>query len=61
MAKLKLQQDRAIRRMKGLIIISDSSSGDDDRHGSGSDDPPPTANAYSCVGDQKGKGTARKW
>lgn len=33
MAKLKRQQDRAIRRMKGLTVISDSSSNDDDRHG----------------------------
>ena len=62
LAKLKRQQDRAIRRLKGLIIVF--SSDDDDDGGSlfdESDDPPPGANGYNCAGDRKGEGPAWKW
>ena len=67
LAKLKRQQDRAVRRLKGLIIVSSSSSSsddDDDDDGSSSDDsddPPPAADGYNCARDRKGKGPARKW
>ena len=63
LAKLKRQQDRAVRRLKGLIILFDTSDEKDD-HGSSSDDsddPPPAADAYSRAGDRKGKGSMRKW
>ena len=59
MAKLKRKQDRIVRRLQGYIVISDSSSDDGS---DGSDvDPPPAADSYSCAGDRKGKGPARKW
>ena len=61
LAKLRRQQDRAVQRLKGLVIVDSSS---DDDHGSSSDesdDPPPAADGYSYAGDQKGKGPARKW
>ena len=58
-AKLKRKQDRVVRRLQGYIVISDSSSSDGS---DGSDvDPPPAADSYSCAGDRKGKGPARKW
>lgn len=63
-AKLKWQQDRAIRRMNGLIVLFDSDSDDGVDHNSTSSDnqdPPPAADAYSYAGDRKGKGPARKW
>ena len=62
-AKLKREQDRAVRRMKVLIVLSDSDSDGGDRCTSSSDDqdPPPDADAYSCAGTRKGKGPARKW
>ena len=37
LAKLKRQQDRAVQRLKGLIVLSDSSS-DGDEHVASSDD-----------------------
>ncbi|KAE8792592.1 hypothetical protein D1007_32895 [Hordeum vulgare] len=46
LAKLKRQQDRAVRRLKGLVIFSTSSSDDDDdEHGVSLDDSdyPPQA------------------
>lgn len=49
--------------MKGLIILSFSNYDHVDS-GTSSDndqDPPPTVNSYSCVGDPKGKGPAKKW
>ena len=53
LAKLMRQQDRAVQRLKGLVIV-DSSSDE-------SNDPPRAADGYNYVGDQKGKGPARKW
>ena len=44
LAKLRRQQDRAVQRLKGLVIVSSSSSDE-------SDDPPPAANGYNCAGD----------
>ncbi|WP_139324271.1 hypothetical protein [Pseudonocardia sp. Ae707_Ps1] len=65
LAKLRRQQDRAVQRLKGLVIIDASSSNDDDDHGSSSDesdDPPPAVDSYSSARDRKGKGlAARKW
>ena len=63
LAKLKRQQDREVRRLKCLIILSDTSDNNDDRGSSSddSDDPPPAADAYNCAGDRKGKGPTRKW
>ena len=58
LAKLRRQQDQAVQRLKGLVIIDFSSSSDD---GSSSDDPPPADCGYSYAGDQKGKGLAQKW
>ncbi|KAE8774599.1 Phosphorylated carbohydrates phosphatase [Hordeum vulgare] len=61
LAKLKWEQDREVLRLKGLVILSDD---DHDDLGSSSDDSfdsPPTTDSYSCAGDQKGKGSARKW
>ena len=55
-ARLKREQDRAVRRMKGLIVLEDSCTFSSDDQ-----DPPPAADAYSCAGDRKGKGPARKW
>ncbi|EMS47432.1 hypothetical protein TRIUR3_19933 [Triticum urartu] len=53
-AELKRQQDRAVRRRKGPVVIYDSSSDDDrdfstdnDDHDFGSGDPPAAANAYN--------------
>ena len=63
-AKLKRQQDRAVRRMKGLIVLSEDTDDDGNYHGSSSDDsncPAPAADAYSCTGDWRSKGPARKW
>ncbi|KAE8769190.1 hypothetical protein D1007_59217 [Hordeum vulgare] len=57
LAKLKREQDREVRRLKGLVILSDD---DDDDHDSSSDSPL-AVDSYSCVGDRKGKGPARKW
>jgi hypothetical protein len=56
--KLKRQQDRAVRHLKGLIVVS---SDDDDGDGSSSDnsdDPPAAADGYSCADDPKGMGPA---
>ena len=58
MAKLKSKQDRIVRRLPGYIVISDSSF-DDGSDGSDMD-PPPAAHSYKCIGDRKGKGSARK-
>ena len=60
-ARLKREQDRAVRRMKGLIVLSDSD--DDDSYTSFDDDqdPPPAADVYSYAGDPKGKDPMRKW
>ena len=61
LAKLRRQQDRAVQRLKGLVIVDSSG---DDHHGSSSDesdDPSPADDGYSYAGDQKGKGPARKW
>ena len=48
MARLKREQDRAVRRMKGLIVLSDSDSDSDDSCSSSSDDqdPSPAADTY---------------
>ena len=58
-AKLKRKEDHDVRRLQGYIVISDSS--DDDRCDGSNVDPPPATDSYSCAGDQKGKGPARKW
>ncbi|KAE8771586.1 hypothetical protein D1007_56542 [Hordeum vulgare] len=53
LAKLKRQQDRAVRWLKGLITLSPSSDDNND-HGASSDDscnPPPAADAYNYVID----------
>ena len=60
LAKLRRQQDRAVQRLKGLVIV-DSSSDDDDDDGGGSSseesyDPPPADVGYRYAGDPKGKG-----
>ncbi|XP_044431885.1 uncharacterized protein [Triticum aestivum] len=67
-AKLKQQQDKAVRWMKGLVVLSSSSSDSDgsstssDGSSTSSDDqdPPPAADAYSYAGDRKGKDPTRK-
>ncbi|KAE8780435.1 hypothetical protein D1007_46455 [Hordeum vulgare] len=65
--KLKLQQDMAVRKMKGLVVLSNSDSDsdcNDDQSSTpfGDDlDLPPLADAYSYAGDRKGKGSTRKW
>ena len=61
LAKLRRQQDRVVQCVKGLVIIDSSSSDDDGSSSDESDDPPPADNGYSYAGDQKVKGTARKW
>ncbi|KAE8796785.1 Phosphorylated carbohydrates phosphatase [Hordeum vulgare] len=63
LARLKREQDRVVRRMKGLIILSDDDSDGSDNDNSSSDDqdPPPAADNDNCAGDPKGKGPARKW
>ena len=64
-ARLKREQDRAVRRMKGLIVFSDSDSDNSDcdscTSSSDDQDPPPAAEDYNCAGTQKGKGPPRKW
>ena len=60
-ARLKREQDRAVRRMKGLIVLSDSDDGDSSTSSSDDQDPPPATDAYRYAGDRKGKGPARKW
>ena len=46
-AKLKQEQDRVVRRMKGLIVLEDSCTFSSDDQ-----DPPPATDAYSCVGER---------
>ena len=58
-AKLMRKEDHDVRRLQGYIVISDSS--DDDRSDGSNMDPPPATDSYSCAGDRKGKGPARKW
>ena len=62
-ARSKREQDRAVRRMKGLIVLSDSDSDGGDNCTSSSDDqdPQPAVDAYRCARDREGKGPARKW
>ena len=45
MANLKRQQDRAVRQMKGLVVIFDSSSDDGNDNSSTSDDSDDTGHA----------------
>lgn len=61
LVKLKRQQDREVRRLKWLVILFDSDDDVSDSSSDDSNDPPPAADAYSCAGDRKGKGPARKW
>nr|BDI54670.1 hypothetical protein [Triticum aestivum] len=61
LAKLRRQQDRVVQCVKGLVIIDSSSDDDGGSSSDESDDPPPADNGYSYAGDQKVKGTARKW
>ena len=44
LAKLWRQQDRAVQRLKGLVIVSSSSSDE-------TDDPPPAADGYNYTDD----------
>ena len=62
-ARLKREQDRAVHRMKGLIVLSGSDSDDGNSYTSSSDDQdtPSAAHAYNCASDRKGKGPPRKW
>ena len=61
-AKLKRQQDKSVRRLKGLVVLSSSDSDSDDGSTSDDDqDPPPAADAYGYASDRKDKGLARKW
>ncbi|KAE8771117.1 Phosphorylated carbohydrates phosphatase [Hordeum vulgare] len=62
LAKMKWEEDRAVHRMNGLIVLSDSDSGDDNNGTSSCDDqdPSPAADGYSYAGDPRGKGPARK-
>ncbi|KAE8781721.1 hypothetical protein D1007_44996 [Hordeum vulgare] len=61
-AKLKREQDRTVRRMKGLLLLSNSNYEDGDNCASSFDDqdPPPSVDGYSCPRNRKGKGWARK-
>ena len=61
-ARLKREQDRAVHRMKGLIVLSDSDSDGDNscRWSSDDQDPPPATDSHNYAGDRKGKGPARK-
>ncbi|KAE8796529.1 hypothetical protein D1007_28519 [Hordeum vulgare] len=52
-ARLKREQDMAVRRMKGLIILSGDDSDDQE--------PSPAADGYSSAGDPKRKGLVRTW
>ena len=60
-----ITRDPMTREVKGLLGLSysDDGSGDCDSCTSSSDDqdPSPAADAYSCAGDRKGEGPARKW
>ncbi|KAE8782534.1 Bifunctional dihydroflavonol 4-reductase/flavanone 4-reductase [Hordeum vulgare] len=52
-ANLKLERDRVVNRIEGLIVLFDS---DDEDRGSctssdNEQDPPPTINGYSCADD----------
>ncbi|KAE8817281.1 Phosphorylated carbohydrates phosphatase [Hordeum vulgare] len=58
--KMKREQDRVVRRINGLIVLSDSDSDDGDKDTS-SPDTPPVADDYNYSNDPKGKGPARKW
>ncbi|KAE8771547.1 hypothetical protein D1007_56567 [Hordeum vulgare] len=60
LAKMKPEQDRAVHRMRGPIVLSYSDS-DDGGNNTSSFDPPPAADGYNCASDRKGKGPARKW
>ncbi|KAE8775172.1 hypothetical protein D1007_52380 [Hordeum vulgare] len=63
-AKLKRQQDKVVRQLKGLSILFSSDSFDDDYHNASfdnSDNPPPVVDAYNNVVDRKGKRPVRKW
>ncbi|KAE8812575.1 Phosphorylated carbohydrates phosphatase [Hordeum vulgare] len=53
----KREQDRAVRRMKGFIVLSDDDSDDNDNDNSPDDDqdPSPAADGYSCASDLKAK------
>ncbi|KAE8816376.1 Phosphorylated carbohydrates phosphatase [Hordeum vulgare] len=59
------QLERAVSRMKGLIVLSDSDDADEDDDNcisSGDDQLPPRAvHAYRCADNRKGKCPARKW
>ena len=58
-----LQEDRAVRRMKELIVLSDSGDGDEHNSTSSFDDqdPPPAVDTYSYADNRKGKGPVKKW
>ncbi|KAE8795750.1 Phosphorylated carbohydrates phosphatase [Hordeum vulgare] len=58
LAKMKQEQDRTVRRMNGLIVLSDfdSDDGDSDTSSSDDQDPPPSANGYTGANDPRGKG-----
>uniref|UniRef100_M8CJD2 F-box domain-containing protein n=1 Tax=Aegilops tauschii TaxID=37682 RepID=M8CJD2_AEGTA len=47
LAKLRLQQDQAVQRLKGLVVVDSSSSNDDGSSSDESDDPPPADDGYS--------------
>ncbi|KAE8792275.1 Phosphorylated carbohydrates phosphatase [Hordeum vulgare] len=61
LAKLKRHQDREVRWLKGLVILSDDDDDDHDSSLDDSDDSPPAIDSYSCADGSKGKGPARKW
>ena len=59
LTKLKRKEDKAVRRMKGLIVMSsfDYDDGNADSSTSYSEDQDPTlaADTYNYAGDRKGK------
>ncbi|KAE8820289.1 Phosphorylated carbohydrates phosphatase [Hordeum vulgare] len=57
------EKDRAVCRVKGLVVLSDSDDEDSDSCSSSSFDQDPSlaANGYNYAGDRKGKGLTRKW
>ncbi|KAE8797459.1 Phosphorylated carbohydrates phosphatase [Hordeum vulgare] len=63
LARLKQEQDKAVRRIKELIVLSDDDYDNSESDSSSYDDqdPLPATDDYSCVGDPKGKGPAKKW
>ncbi|KAE8782786.1 hypothetical protein D1007_43836 [Hordeum vulgare] len=61
LVKLKLQQDREVWQLKGLVILPNDDDNDHDSSLDDSDDSPPAVDSYGCAGDLKSKGSARKW